>query len=270
MSDAKVRLQQLENILLELGSSALAVSGGIDSLTLAFVACRQNSNNHVFHAISPAVPQSATQRVKVFAERYGWHLHTFDAGEFDDPSYRKNPVNRCFFCKGNLYEAISNQTSLPILSGTNLDDLDDFRPGLIAAKERGIRHPFVEAKIAKASIRDIARIVGLKEISELPAAPCLSSRVKTGIGIEAQDLNVIERVEAAIQPMLGAVAARCRLGETGFHIEIDANSLSNMSVSFIERVRETAQAELRPTDTLDDIRAYKRGSAFVYEGAINE
>ena len=267
MRDVENRLLRLEGILAQLGETAIAVSGGIDSLTLATVACRQNRDSRVFHAISPAVPKRATQRVQELAHKHDWPLTIFDAGEFQDPSYRQNPVNRCFFCKGNLYQAIAEQTDLPILSGTNLDDLDDFRPGLIAAQQRGVRHPFVEAKIDKPTIRAIARTIGLETIADLPAAPCLSSRVKTGIRIKAQDLDVIERVEAALQPLLGAVAARCRLGDNGFHIEIDGDVLTQMEEPFMKRLLETARAELRPTDNLDGVRAYRQGSAFVHSGS---
>ncbi len=157
MTEYHLPLIALERVLDELGDTALAVSGGIDSLTLAVIACRQKPESQVFHAVSPAVPSSATQRVQDFARRHNWQLNIFDAGEFTDASYRKNPVNRCFFCKGNLYHSIAGQTILPILSGTNLDDLDDFRPGLIAAKQHGVHHPYVTAKIDKTAIRNIAR-----------------------------------------------------------------------------------------------------------------
>jgi uncharacterized protein len=260
------RLSTLENVLNHLGDVAIAVSGGIDSLTLAVVACRQKSGRRVFHAVSPAVPQLATQRVKEFASTHNWNLSIIDAGEFADSSYRQNPINRCFFCKGNLYGAIAQETDLPILSGTNLDDLDDFRPGLIAAKKHGVRHPYVEAQIDKSGVRDIARHLGLSESSDLPSAPGLSRRVITGMRIDAQDLKVIDRVEEAIQPMLGTVAARCRLTEKGFHLEIEAAVLTKMNETQRAALLAKARAQLRATDRLNCLHPYQRGSAFVGTG----
>ena len=104
----------------------------------------------MLHAVSPAVPPHATARVRAHAERHGWALTVADAGEFDDPRYRANPVDRCYFCKSNLYDRIRSVTEGTVASGTNLDDLGDYRPGLKAAAERGVVHPFVEAGIDKA------------------------------------------------------------------------------------------------------------------------
>ena len=263
MTAEQIQLTRLKQALTALGPSAIAVSGGIDSLALAVVACDQNPQNTVFHAVSPAVPQQATARVKSYAARWGWRLEIFDAGEFSDPSYRQNPINRCFFCKGNLYGAIAQQTDRVILSGTNLDDLSDFRPGLMAAKDFAVRHPYVEAEIDKSGIRAIARHLGLADIAQLPAAPCLSSRVKTGISIKPDDLRVIEAVEAAIQPLLGAVAARCRLNEAGFYIEIDAATLAQLDGDARAQIIAVATAKLRPADQMGPLRPYKMGSAFV-------
>ena len=77
------------------------------------------------HAVSPAVPPEATARVRAIAATEGWSLAIFDAGEFEDPRYRANPVDRCFYCKTNLYGRIARETGATILSGTNIDDLDD-------------------------------------------------------------------------------------------------------------------------------------------------
>ena len=101
------------------------------------------------HALSPAVPVAATARVREMSEREGWDLREMGAGEFADPDYRANPYNRCYFCKSNLYRSIRTITDRRIASGANLDDLSDYRPGLQAAAERGVVHPFVEAAIDK-------------------------------------------------------------------------------------------------------------------------
>jgi len=156
------------------------------------------------HAVSPAVPAAATARVRAHAERHGWALALIDAGEFADTRYRANPVDRCYFCKSNLYGRIASGFARVILSGTNTDDLGDYRPGLKAAREHGVRHPFVEAGMAKSDIRVLARALGLDDVAELPAAPCLASRIETGIGIDADDLALADEVERLLRAEFGS------------------------------------------------------------------
>ncbi len=150
----------LDGVLGGLPRLAIAVSGGVDSMTLAHAAHRIGLPDiSVVHALSPAVPAEASARVREHAARFGWRLREVDAGEFADPSYRANPVNRCYFCKTNLYARIALVVTGPIASGANLDDLGDYRPGLTAAAEHGVRHPFVEAGMDKAAVRALARDV---------------------------------------------------------------------------------------------------------------
>ena len=101
-------LERLSAILRQLDQAAIAVSGGVDSLTLARVSHDVLGNAvTMYHAVSPAVPIEATERVRALAQQYGWRLEVIDAGEFGSEDYMKNPVNRCFFCKTSLYDAIS-------------------------------------------------------------------------------------------------------------------------------------------------------------------
>ena len=126
------------------GVVGIAASGGVDSTTLAIVAHRRLSEKcKVYHASSPAVPKSATNRLAAIAEAEGWQFEIIDAGEFQDSDYLNNPVNRCFFCKKNLYGAISSAgvSEAVLLSGTNTDDMGDFRPGLQAARTFQVKHP---------------------------------------------------------------------------------------------------------------------------------
>ncbi|MFQ5972761.1 MAG: adenine nucleotide alpha hydrolase [Alphaproteobacteria bacterium] len=212
-----------------IGEIAIAVSGGVDSMTLAFLAHRRLPGKAtMFHATSPAVPREAGARVRRYADRHGWDLHVISAGEFDDPEYRRNPVNRCYFCKTNLYRAIVFHTHATISSGTNLDDLGDFRPGLRAAAEYGVRHPWVEAGIDKRGVRAIARSFRLDDLAELPAAPCLSSRLETGIAVSAPALDFVYRVERLICEEINPKTVRCRLRHEGTAVELDPGSLTQL------------------------------------------
>ena len=188
---------RLRDVLGGYGRLAVAVSGGVDSLTLAFCAARWVPDILAIHAVSPAVPAEATERVRRYAETNGWPLKVVSSGEFKDPNYRANPHNRCYFCKSNLYTTMTELFDGPVASGTNTDDLGDYRPGLVAAKENAVVHPFVEAGIGKDDLRAIARLFDLQDIAELPAQPCLSSRVESGIRLEAADLVVDEIVRTA-------------------------------------------------------------------------
>ena len=219
--DEKIR--QLGSVLLSMERAAVAVSGGVDSVTLACVAhhCLRN-NVTMFHAVSPAVPPEATERTRRHAENFGWHLEIFDAGEFSDPEYLRNPVNRCFYCKVNLYGTMAKMTSDIIVSGTNLDDMSDFRPGLQAAKQHQVRHPYVEAQIDKAQVRAIADRFELEEIASLPSSPCLSSRIETGIVVDAQTLGLVHAVENIVRHDLHTGTVRCRVRRDGLVVELDS------------------------------------------------
>ena len=249
-----------------IGPLAVAVSGGVDSMTLSVVAHRTARRAaRVYHAVSPAVPADATERVQRYAECYGWELTLVDAGEFEDPIYLANPADRCFFCKTNLYAAIARGAVATLASGTNLDDLSDYRPGLRAAKLHGVRHPYVEAGIDKAGVRAIARTLGLDDLAELPAAPCLSSRIETGIAIEANTLGAVYRSERLVAQAVCPRTVRCRVRRHAVVVEIDAESLATLDVQtrawLGDRVAVTF-AEMGVTRPVE-FEPYRMGSAFL-------
>jgi uncharacterized protein len=258
---------RLRCILAKLDTAAVAVSGGVDSLTLATMAYQVMGMRVIMHhATSPAVPAEATERVRRLARSHGWALDIFDAGEFADERYRANPVNRCFFCKTNLYGAIAGRTAAVILSGTNVDDLGDYRPGLEAAKTHAVRHPFVEAGIDKAMVRALAAELGLGDVADLPSAPCLSSRVETGIAIEAPVLRMIEEAEILLRETLAPRTVRCRVRRAGIVAELDPAALAAMDVTMQDRLSRSLQALAekhgvgpRPVA----FAPYKTGSAFL-------
>jgi pyridinium-3,5-biscarboxylic acid mononucleotide sulfurtransferase len=254
---------RLRDVLKRHDDLAIAVSGGIDSMTLAYIAHRVlNRAPLMVHAVSPAVPAEATLRIKDYAAREGWRLSLVDAGEFADLSYRANPVDRCYFCKSNLYDRIGGLSIGVVASGTNLDDLGDFRPGLKAAAERHVVHPFVEAGIGKSDIRLLARSHGLVDLAELPAQPCLASRVETGIRIEADDLTFIDAVERKIREYVPVQAnIRCRLVRRGVVLEIGGQGECDLAV-LAERASSICRDAGRD---FVGVKPYLRGSAFLRE-----
>lgn len=252
---------RLANALSRHDTLTVAVSGGIDSVTLAYAAHRYSDRPvTMVHAISPAVPPLATARVRRYATQEEWSLTIVDAGEFADPAYRANPLDRCYFCKSHLYDCVRAISDGVVASGANLDDLGDFRPGLRAAAERQVVHPFVECGIGKAGIRVLARWYGLTDIAELPAQPCLASRIETGIVIDADDLAFIDEVEEALRRQAGdAATIRCRVTRGGITIEV-----ADVEDAALERIAATAgplcAQRGRP---FAGVRPYRQGSAFL-------
>jgi uncharacterized protein len=257
----------LRAILDELGAVAIAVSGGIDSLTLATIAGRHLGAGRALmvHAVSPAVPPQATTRVREFAGREGWTLRIVEAGEFRDPDYLANPVNRCFFCKINLYGVVATVTDRTILSGANLDDLSEYRPGLDAARRHAVRHPLIEAGVDKAGVRALARELGLGDIADLPASPCLSSRVETGIAIDPETLGFINRIELMVGAALKPQTIRCRVRAGDLVIELDEPALAALSNRDAEELRDDIAALAPRAVAAKPVRfaPYRTGSAFL-------
>ena len=250
----------LKAILQDINDVAIAVSGGVDSMTLAYLAAESGVRAEMFHAVSPAVPKSATARVKEHAEAAGWTLHIVGAGEFDDPDYLKNPVNRCYFCKSNLYTRIRTATDAIICSGANTGDLGDYRPGLGAAAEKNVRHPFIEAGIDKPAIRALAAERGLTDLADLPAQPCLASRVETGIAINADDLALVDAVETRLAARLGAGDIRCRVTHSGVRVELPKGALGADLTDIAEMVNATGRIFVGAAP-------YQRGSAFLRDAS---
>jgi len=232
-------LGRLESVLRQIGAAAVAVSGGIDSLTLATAAHRVLGGAvAMHHATSPAVPAEATGRTRALAAAEGWALDVFDAGEFDDPRYRANPHDRCFFCKTSLYGAVSRRTTRTVLSGTNLDDLGDYRPGLAAARDHAVRHPFVEAAIDKAAVRALA-------------AP--------------MELAMVHAAETLVAAALRPATVRCRVRAAGVVVELDEATLARLDPEAAEalRVRIAGLAREAGLARLVSFAPYRTGSAFL-------
>ena len=262
--EARVRI---EDVLRPTGRVAIAVSGGVDSMTLAHIAARMPCVDPViYHALSPAVPAEATARIERHAAGFGWALEILNAGEMQDPDYLSNPVNRCFFCKTNLYGRIGGLTDRVILSGANLDDLGDYRPGLEAARNHRVRHPWIEAGIGKPAIRRLARDLGLNDVAELPASPCLSSRIETGIPVTRERLALIAEVEGAVRAEIGDTTLRCRVRRDGVVVELEPGVLAGTGEHLPALLQDVLDRHGVPGPVR--IEAYRRGSAFLRDGTV--
>ena len=258
--------RRLEAVIADIGPLAVAVSGGVDSMTLAVTAHRVLGNDaRMLHAVSPAVPEDASGRVREYAKRDGWRLDLIDAHEFADADYVANPHDRCFYCKRSLYATMADAVDCVLVSGTNRDDLGDYRPGLRAAADFGVRHPYVEAGMDKDAVRALARALGLPEIAGLPASPCLSSRVETGLAIEPNVLDAIYRAERLVQGELAPSTVRCRVRREAVVIELDVDSIRALDTPKADVLRQEIGALMSTAGVTHPVsfQAYRMGSAFL-------
>lgn len=276
--DASAALDKLRTVLADIDGRVVACSGGIDSLVLSVVAHRADpSRTTIAHTVTPAVPSDGTVRVESYARGEGWQLEIVRSREFEDESYLSNPVDRCYHCKTHLYDAVGDiaansadaSTTMTVLSGANLDDLAEYRPGLVAAAERSVRHPYVEAGLTKSEVRAVARLLDLPD-ADLPASPCLASRLYTGTRVTPSRLRAIELGEALIRSETGLGVVRCRIDERSMLVEVDDASRSSITDEVLGAVRRVVVA-VEPTiaAVMLDSESYRPGRAFVDEPAAS-
>lgn len=225
--------RRLEEIFDRAGSMAVAFSGGVDSsLVLAVAHARLGERALAVTGVSPSLAGHQLERARAFASRLGVRHLLLETEEIDDDRYAANGTDRCRWCKNELYGRmrVALGAAWPhVADGNNVDDLGDHRPGMQAARTHGVISPLIDAGFTKDDVRALARELGL-ETAELPAAPCLSSRIPYGDRVTPERLSAVERGEDAARA-LGVLDFRLRhLGEVG-RLELSAPDLARVTAA---------------------------------------
>jgi len=203
--DWRARLEKLQGWLAPLGNVVVAYSGGVDSSLVLRVAHEVlgtkalgvigRSDSYAGRELDLALAQAA---------QFGAAVEIVSTGELADPNFRSNPEDRCYHCKSELYRELTEVArrveASAILDGTIADDLGDWRPGMRAAGESGVRSPLAELGFTKADVREAARHYGLASMDK-PASPCLASRIPYGVEITQEKLSMVERAEELLRSL---------------------------------------------------------------------
>lgn len=223
------------------GRVAVALSAGVDSTLVAKaaqIAC--GADAVAVTAVSSSLAVGESDVAAEMAKAIGIRHLVVETQEFSDPNYLRNPVNRCYFCKTELYSrlsALAPSLGIDVLvNGANLDDQGDYRPGMQAAAEFQVRSPLIEAGFTKADVRELARLWELP-VWDKPATPCLSSRIAYGVEVTPERVRRIDEAEAFLRQALSVRELRVRC---------EANELARIEVP-VEAVNLLTSPALRST-----------------------
>jgi pyridinium-3,5-biscarboxylic acid mononucleotide sulfurtransferase len=229
------KLEQLRNLFEEMERALIAYSGGVDSTLVAKIAYDVLGDRALaITAVSPSLLPEELVDAQTQAAQIGIKHELIKTHEMDNPDYTSNPINRCYFCKSELHDTLKPlaiDRGYPyVVDGVNADDLQDYRPGIQAAKERGARSLLAEVGVSKAEVREISRALGLAWWDK-PAQPCLSSRFPYGEAITVSKLQRVGRAEIYLR-QFGYQNLRVRSQEDTAKIELPAELIQD----FVQKV----------------------------------
>ena len=246
MSHVTATIEQKRDRLLEVlagyGRVAVAFSAGVDSTVVARAAHLACGDQAVaVTAVSPSLAEGEKEEAELLARQIGIRHVILSTQEFSEPNYLKNPLNRCYFCKTELYSqliALAPTLGVDVLAnGANLDDRGDYRPGMQAASEFQVRSPLIEAEFTKADVRELARLWDLP-VWDKPATPCLSSRIAYGVEVTPERVRRIDQAEQFLKRLLDIreLRVRCEANDLA-RIEVPVNAIERLlSPSLREQV----------------------------------
>ena len=237
MTETKQLAGKLEDWFAGIDKAVIALSGGIDSSLVAYVARKKLGKENTVAVISASASVKAKELndARNFCARFDIQLHEIDAREIDNENYRQNPVNRCFFCKTALYSELSGLIAqkykgYTVLNGNNFSDFGDFRPGLKAADDYKVLSPLAICRFTKENIREVAKYYRLPNWKK-PASPCLSSRFPYGETISEEKLRMVEKAEDMLNDY-GFDDVRVRYIDNKARIEVVSDKIDELRIIF--------------------------------------
>lgn len=255
--------RSLERLLATFPSVLVGYSGGVDSTLVAVLARSVLGRERAAAAIgiSASLPREQLRRARRMARHFDLGLVEVETHELNDPFYRANSRNRCYYCKRELWgklTALARDRDIAVVAdGTNADDTGEHRPGAAAGREFGVRSPLAEVGYGKDRVRAAARELGIP-VWDAPAAPCLSSRVLYGLEVTRGRLGQVERCEALLREL--GVAGDLRVRHRGDEARIE------VAPSEFDLIRDRREVIARSFTSLGfrrvtlDLRGYRRGS----------